>query len=156
MKHFGTALAFLCFVPVLAIPAHFVLHLPEEPWKGQPVPWLGSGLIPLYTLLIFTFVPLSLVAGLRFLFSSLHAPAARGLLAGAAAMLWCDTVLISVPSTGIYFSYPSVMLAWRFSGDESSGRHFWICVFALNAALWLTIGIVGGLLLARKKAPAKA
>lgn len=156
MKHFGYSLAFLCFAPVLAIPAHFVFHLPQEPWKGQPVPWLGSGLIPLYTLLIFTFVPFCLVAASRFLFTGIGSPAARGLLAGLAAMLWCDTVLISVPSTGIYFSYPSVMAAWRFSGDDSSGRQFWVWVFALNAALWLTVGIAGGLLFARRKAPAKA
>jgi len=156
MKHFGYALAFLCFVPVLLIPAHFILHIPEEPWKGQPVPWLGSGLIPLYTLLIFTFVPLSLASGVRFLFSSIGSPAARGLLAGLAAMLWCDTVLISVPSYGVYFSYPSVMLAYRIPGADSSARQFWIWVFALNAALWLTIGLAGGLLLAKKKPPAKA
>ena len=75
-------------------------------------------------------------------------------MVGLVVMLWCDTVLISVPSIGIYPSYPSVMLAHRFSVSESSQRHFWIWVFALNAAIWLTLGFLfSGL--RRKPAPAK-
>src|SRR5437868_13984527 len=126
MKQFGHALALICFVPVLAIPVHFALHIPggAEPWKEQPLRWLGDCLVPVFKLLMFTLVPGGLLFGTRLLCRSISSPLARGLLAGLVVMLWCDTVLISVPSVGIYPSYPSVMLAYRFSGSESSTRHF--------------------------------
>src|SRR5262245_35264169 len=141
MKQLRNGLALLCFVPILAIPAHFVLHIPDgaEPWKEQPLAWLGSNLIPVFMVLILTVVPFGLYFGTRYLCSGIGSSLLRGLLVALVVMLWCDTVLIAVPSVGVYTSYPSVKLAYRFSGSQSSARNFWLWVFALNAVIWLTL-----------------
>jgi hypothetical protein len=155
VKHLKLAFSALCFIPVLAIPATFLLNFPDAPWRDQPLEWMRKDLVPVYMLVIFTAVPFGLFVGTRALCRKIGSPFARGLLGGLVAMLWCDTVLISVPYIGMYPSLPSMLIAQKISGDENWGRSAWIWVLVLNAAVWTVIGIAVAGLRARKRPPAR-
>jgi hypothetical protein len=137
-------------VPVIGFPAHFLWTFGSAPWQEKPLQWMPGGLVPVYMLVIFTVVPAGLFVGTRDLCRKIASPIARGMLGGPVAMLWCDTVLISVPNIGIYPSYPSVLIANAITKDDAWGRSAWIWVLVLNAVLWTGIGIAAALLRGRK------
>jgi hypothetical protein len=151
MKTVGRVVAGLCFVPVLAVPADFLWRFGEEPWKEMPLRWLPHGLLPVYMLLMVTMIPYGLSIGVTELSRKIGSPAARGLFGGMVAMLWFDTVLITLPSIGVYPNYVSVMVANLITKDDSWGRSTWIWVLVLNAVLWPAMGMAVGVFRGRKK-----
>ena len=154
MKSLLRVLSGLCFVPVIGFPAHFFWTFGSAPWQEKPLQWMPGGLLPVYMLLIFTVVPAGLFFGTRELGRKIASPMARGLFGGLVAMLWCDTVLISVPNIGIYPSYPSVLIANAITKDDAWGRSAWIWVLLLNAVIWAGIGLAAGVLRGRRRAKA--
>ncbi len=150
MKTVGRIVAALCFVPAIGIPAHFLWRFAEEPWKDAPIPWLPPGLLPVYGVLIFTVVPYGLYLGTTELSRKIASPAARGCFGGMVAMLWCDTVLITLPSLGVYVNFAPVIAANRITHDDTWGRSAWIWVLVLNLTIWAAAGIAAGLVRGRR------
>ena len=155
VKHLKQALGFLCFVPILVLPAIFLWKFSERPWEDRLLERMTAPVISIYQILIFTAVPFGLYFGTRDLCRKIASPIGRGLLGGMVVMLWCDTTLISLPHLGIYPSYPSMLIAQALSKDDTFGKVYWIWVLVLNAVIWTGMGIAVALFRARKRPPAR-